>query len=487
MTPEPDPPALRTDTDHAVPNSGAAHREMPATGGGPAPRRLMIFLVVALGLLMASIDQTIVATGLDTLQRDLHASVTWAGWTITIYAVGVILTLPVAGTLTVRYGHRRVFLASVVLFTGASLCCGLAGNIYLLVGLRAVQAIGGAGFTPASTGIIVEHFGSGRDKALGLFGSILPIGAVIGPVLGGVLIAAWSWRGIFLVNVPIGLVLIPLCLAYVPRAATGRSRPAGRLDGTGIALLGIGVLAGMAGTVRLGEPGQHVSSASFLVLEAAAALALGLLARHIRRSPHPLIPPRLIAGKGFGPVNLINFLFGVAVAGLGALIPLYAADRYGLGAFDAGSLLAGRGVAVIALSGLAVMFLRRTGYRWPLLVGCVLIAAGTLGLAASPAGLPAYAWLAATAALTGLGAGWSNPASRNASLQLAPDQSAPIAALRRMSRQLGSITSISVTTAILAQSSHPGQTMACIFAVFALILLAVTPLITRVPEHHGAW
>lgn len=460
---------------------------MPAAGAGVAARRQVIFVAVSLALLMSSIDQTIVATALDTLHHDLHASVAWTGWTITIYAVGVVLALPVAGNLSDRYGRRRVFLGSVALFTAASLCCGVVDNIYLLVGLRAVQAVGGAGFTPSSTGIIVDHFGTSRDKAVGLFGSILPVGAIIGPVLGGVLIAAWSWRAIFLVNVPIGVVLLVLGLRYIPRDAARHGRQPMRLDLTGIALLGVCVLAGMFGAVRLGESGEHVYSPSFVILEGVAALALVLLARHTRHAESPLISPRLLYGKGFGAVNAINLLFGGALAGLGSLIPLYATERYGLSALDSGTLLTGRGIAAIALSGVAALLLRRTGYRRPMFIGLVLIALGMLGLAASPIDIPAYAWLAAAAGLTGIGAGWSSPASRNASLQLAPQQSASIAALRRMSRQLGSIAAISVTTAMLAKSSDPSLTTAHIFVAFALMLLAAVPLVARVPQHRGSW
>jgi MFS family permease len=362
----------------------------------------------------------------------------------------------------------------------------LVGNIYLLVGVRAAQAVGGAGFTPSATGIVVDHFGTARDKALGLFGSIFPIGAAIGPILGGVLIAAWSWRGIFLVNVPIGTLLVALSFRYVPRYVVDRGRRAGRVDLTGVALLGVGVLASMIGTVRLGDAGG-VYSASFAAPEAVAVLMLGLFVRHIRRHADPLISLRLLAGRGFGAVNLINFLYGGAVTGLASLVPLYATERYGLSALASGTLLTGRGAAVIVLSSLAVVFLRRSGYRRPMFVGFILIAAGMLALTVSPLGVPAYAWLAAAAALTGIGAGWSNPATRNASLQLAPQESASIAALRSVSRRLGMIASVTVTTALLAQTGHPAHAMAYIFAVFALVLLAVVPFVVRVPEHRGAW
>jgi MFS family permease len=131
---------------------------------------------------MMSVDSTIVATALDSLRRGLHTSINWAGWTITAYSFGFVLMLPLSGKFSERYGRRRVFLGSVVAFTAASLLCGLATNIYVLIALRAVQAAGGAGFTPSATGIVVDHFGHARDRAVSLFGSIFPIGAMTGPI-----------------------------------------------------------------------------------------------------------------------------------------------------------------------------------------------------------------------------------------------------------------------------------------------------------------
>jgi EmrB/QacA subfamily drug resistance transporter len=449
-------------------------------------RRLVIFSVVSIALLMSSLDQTIVATALHALQHGLHASINWASWTITVYSVGLLLALPVVGRLSDRYGRRRIFLASAALFTAASLACGLAGNIYLLVVLRAVQAIGGAGFTPSATGIVVDHFGDARDKAVGLFGSIFPIGAILGPVLGGVFVTYWSWRGIFLVNVPVGITLILLSLRYIPRDAA-RGRAPGRFDLTGMALLGVGALAAMIAISYLGGEGAQARSPLFVVPVAAAVVALGLFVRHVGRTADAFIPARLLYGKGFGTVNVINMLFGGAAAGLGALIPLYAINRYGIDVLDSGLLLSARGAAVILCSSLAAFALRRTGYRRPMYVGFLLTGIGMLALSLAPIGLSAYAWLAVAAGVTGVGIGTANPATRNASLQLAPEQSATIASLRTMGRQTGSITAISVATAILAGSSNPGHAQAVVYGVFGLLLLAGLPLVARVPEHRGAW
>jgi EmrB/QacA subfamily drug resistance transporter len=447
----------------------------------------LIFVVVGLALLMSSLDGTIVATALHAMQHGLHASINWTSWSITAYAVGMVLMLPLAGKLSGRYGRRRFFLASVVVFAGASLCCGLAGNIYVLIALRAVQAVGGAGFTPSATGIVVEHFGSSRDKAVGLFGSIFPIGSMIGPIFGGLFVAYWSWRGIFFVNIPIGILLVVLCLRYVPRDQARHADERRPLDIVGMATLGIGTLALMMGVSFLGQAGTSVWSPLVIGPTLVALLALGQFTRHIRRVTNPFIEPHMIHGRGFGAVNVINVLYGGAVSGLMVLVPLYAVTRYRIGALGSGTLLTAEGVATIVVSGLAAMALRRTGYRLPLYIGSALIAVGMAALALHPSEMSAYAWLAIASFVVGLGTGLSSPASRNAGLQLAPEQSAPLAALRSTGRQVGSIASISITTAILAQAVHPGEVQAKVYVVFALLLIVCMPVIARIPEHRGSW
>jgi len=440
-----------------------------------------------MALLMSSLDGTIVATALRAIQDGLHTSINWASWVITAYSVGLVLALSLAGKLSDRFGRRRFFLVSVAVFAGASLCCGLADNIYLLIALRAVQAAGGAGFTPSATGIITENFGQARDKAVGLFGSIFPIGSMIGPIFGGLFVSFWSWRGIFFVNVPIGILLIVCCLRYVPRDPEREDRARRPLDITGMVLLGVGTLALMLGISYLGEVGASAASPLFIVPLAAGLLGLALFGRHIRRARDPFIAPRLIAGRGFGAVNVINILYGGAVAGLLALVPLYAVDRYHISALGSGTVLTAEGVAVITLSSLAAMALRRTGYRWPLYIGSAITAVGVAGLAIHPAGLSPYAWLALTACVIGIGTGFASPASRNAGLQLAPTQSAALAALRSTGRMVGQIAVVSITTAIIAQSASPGELQAKVFVAFAVLLIGCLPVIARVPEHRGAW
>src|SRR6185437_5717381 len=294
------------------PEAGRSGGPLNSEGKGQPVRRVLVFAIVSLALIMMSVDSTIVATALHALQHGLHTSINWAGWTITAYAFGIVLMLPVSGELSERYGALKVFLISIVAFTVASLFCGLADNIYLLIALRAIQAVGGAGCTPSATAIIVDRFGDKRDLAVSLFGSIFSIGAMIGPIFGGLFVSYWSWRGIFFVNVPIGVLLILLCLRYVPpdrKRPDGAQRP---MDIVGMSLLGVGTLALMLGVSYLGEAGASASSPLFVAPVAVGVLGLAQFARHIHRVPDPFITPRFIAGRGFGAVNVINIVYGGA-------------------------------------------------------------------------------------------------------------------------------------------------------------------------------
>ncbi|WP_406047042.1 MFS transporter [Kribbella sp. NBC_00889] len=450
----------------------------------PLAHRRVVFGIVSIALLMASIDQTIVATALNAIRGDLNAELTWSGWTITIYALGQIIVMPLAGRLGDQFGRRRIFLGAAVLFTIASLLCSLADSIYLLVVFRALQAIGGGAFMPTATGIVSDQFGRERDRAIGMFTSIFPIGGILGPIIGGIIVTYWSWREIFIVNVPIGVLLIVLGLRFIPRGVPQR---AARVDGVGAVLLGLTILFGMYGITLLGGSGATPADPFFIGAEVIAIVLGVLFVRHANRRAAPFIPISLLRGRGFGAMNAINFLFGAAVLGFGALVPLYAESRYGIQPLQAGTLLTARAVGMICVAGLAVFALRRTGYRTPMIGGFVLVAAGMTVMSVAPHGLTPYAWLALAAGITGIGMGLSIPASNNASLQLAPAQISAIAGLRGMFRQSGGIVAVSITTALLAHAQNGGLAQANSFVVFAVVLLLILPLTLFVPDHRGSW
>jgi EmrB/QacA subfamily drug resistance transporter len=448
--------------------------------------RTVLFATVAVALFMSSIDSTIVATALGTIHRGLHASINWAGWTITIYSLGMVVSLPVSGRISDQYGRRKVFFCGVALFTVSSLACGLASSVYLLIVFRFIQAVGGGALQPSAAGIVAAHFGKDRDRAIGLFGTVAASGQVIGPVFGGLLVGYLSWRWIFFVNVPIGIVLLWTIIRVVPES---RLDIKARTDVRGLVLLAGFVFAATFGITQIGNRGTTFSDPIFLAPILAGMGLLALFVFHTLYSSEPFIPARLLKARGFAVMNIQNLGWGAVGFGVATLWPLYAEQRYGMKPLDAGTLLAARGIGALAVGAMAAMALRRTGYRLPLATGFCLVAGGTAMMAIHPQwGITPYWWLAIAAGFTGLGNGAANPASRNACLQVAPDEVAAISGLRQMFIYIGIIFSVSTVTAILNRSHDPGITQSHVMlVVVAILLFVMAPLVLRVPEHKGNW
>jgi EmrB/QacA subfamily drug resistance transporter len=444
----------------------------------------MVFFTCALAILMGTIDSTIVATALPKIGDELHSRLNWTGWVVTMYSLGMIIAMPIAGKISDQFGRKKVFLICVGLFTLSSVACGLSVSIYMLVPFRLLQALGGGAFVPSAAGIIGDLFGRDRDRGIGAISSIAPIGQITGPVVGGFITQYWVWRGIFFVNIPIGLVLLFLAVRYIPKT-TPRERE--YLDFVGIALLALTIVCGMIAVTMMGEQGMTPLNVRVVVPLAAAVLAGTYFMRHTRRAATPLIPPRFIYGQNFALMNVMNFFYGTALVGFATLVPLYAENRYNIPISHAGTLMAARAIGAFSIAGLSTMMLRRLGYRLPMMVGFLVITAGMIMIAVAPIGITPYWWVAIFSLVVGMGVGCAAPATNNATLQLAPDNIAAITGLRGMFRQLGGIIYVSIATAWLARSLHPGITQSHIFIAQAVILVIMAGLVRLVPDHRGTW
>lgn len=458
-----------------------------ATAPGPAARppavsgarRYVIFGVTTLGILMASIDGTIVATALHSITRDLHTTVGWSAWTITTYNLGSIVAMPIAGRLSDSLGRRRMFLIFVSVFTGASLLAGLSSNIYLLVALRFLQAMGGGGLMPSTMGTVADLFTRERDRAIGLVSSVFPLGALIGPTLGGFIVSNWSWRYVFFVNVPIGVALLVLLVLLLPPAAVTRTP---RIDFLGAALFGGALVSLMLGISGLG---QGWGPAAWTIVTLGLCL-IGVFLFQQRRASQAILPPALLQRREFVVINGINVFYGAAAFGIFSLAPLYAQIRYGQSPLAAGALLSVRAVGMAVLSVITAMLLRYVGYRKPMIVGFVLLAIGLFLLSVPAPGNHPILWLGLSAVICGLGIGVAGPPSNNASIRLMPDQVAAISGLRAMFRMTGGIMAITITTALIGTGGAEAEALGRSFAVFALIAILVAPAILAVPERTAA-
>jgi MFS family permease len=199
-------------------------------------RRLLVLAICSMSLLIVGLDTTIVNVALPAIRRSLHASLSGLQWTIDAYTLVLASLLMLSGSTADRVGRKRVFQIGLFVFSLASLLCALAPSLGLLVAFRALQAVGGAMLNPVAMSIVRNVFEDPRERAqaIGVWGAVFGISMALGPVVGGTLVDSTSWRAVFLVNLPVGLVAIALTAAFVPESRAERAR---RIDPVGQVLV----------------------------------------------------------------------------------------------------------------------------------------------------------------------------------------------------------------------------------------------------------
>jgi EmrB/QacA subfamily drug resistance transporter len=449
-------------------------------------RRYLIFVSAGLGLLMYSIDSTVVAVAFPNFITDFETNVLWAAWTISIYLIAVTSVMPLMGNLSDGFGRKKVFLISLILFTVSSLACGLAPNIYSLVAFRFLQGVGGASFLPTAAGIVSDQFPEHRERAIGLFTSIFPIGGIVGPNLGGWIVSRYSWRYIFYINLPIGIGLAILIMILLKDSKV-LSRP--HIDFVGASFFLGAILFLMLGLNLIGE---SVSASSLLLTGVFSAVSISFLYlffRQEKKDSNPILDMALLRSKPFLAANVYNMMVGAGVFGTFAFIPLYATSVHQLSTLVSGMILTPRSLGIIPASAITSFLLNRWGYRWPMLLGLSILSLSTIlldnqglqllriiGIHLGVAELLAVLIMA-----TGIGIGIALPASNNACIELMPEKVATITGLRGMFRSVGGAFGISLITIILHSSSTPAHGFRTTFLSFGLGLLLTIPLVFLMP------
>lgn len=466
--------------------------ETAVSAGDQLANRYLFYGLAAASMLMFSVDSSIVSVALRTLVTDLDTSLTLAGWTLTGYALAQIVAMPVVGKLAEQFGQMRVLVISVALFLIGSLLCGLAPNIYVLIACRVLQALGGGGMMPSAVAIIARIFPESRNRMLGLFTSIFPLGGIIGPNIGGLLLEHFPWRVLFLVNVPVGLVVVVLLARQIatyderPAAAEARLR---RLDTVGAGLFAGAIVALLLALTFVGQDPSIVSTPTFWLLIAASSALLAVFVRHERRVAEPIIDLDLVTRHPFLVVNVHNFLFGACVWGAFSFVPYYAAVQYGMGPFESGAILTPRSVSSIVLGTATSFLLVRLGYRRPILIGLGVIALSNIilgqgwdGVALGPLDVTPILLLAAVVGMAGIGTGLVMPASNNAVLDLMPERAGVISAMRGICRSIGGIIGTAVFVVALELSQDKAAGLRMMFTAYGILLLAAIPLTLLIPE-----
>jgi EmrB/QacA subfamily drug resistance transporter len=424
----------------------------PASGPG------WVLVLTSATSLMVSLDTQVVATALPVIRLHLHASLTSLEWTVNAYTLSLAVLLLTGAALGERLGRRRMLAAGVGLFTAASAACALAPNVGALIAARAVQGAGAALMLPLALALLSAAFPpSRRAWALGIFSSVTGIAVLAGPVVGGAVTQGLSWEWIFWLNVPIGLIMIPLILARIPAADRIRAR----LDPIGLILSTGGAFGLVWALIRANSVGW-ASPQIAVTLAAGVFLAVAFVVWELRATK-PMVPVRLFRSRPFAAGNAAMFCVFAMLLALVFFMAQFLQTSLGYGPLGAGLRLLPGWATLTLIAPFAGALISRTGER-PLIVGGLAAAAGGLtwlALVAS-AGLP-YSHLVAPLIMAGVGASVAIPATMSAVMT-----SVPAAAIGQASgtlsmlRQLGGVFGVAICAAVF--SAHGGYASPAAFA-----------------------
>lgn len=420
---------------------------------GTSARPLLILAVCCMSMVVVVMDVSIVNVALPDIGSQLHASAAGLQWTVDAYALVLAVFLVLSGSLADRFGRRRMFLIGLVVFGLGSLACGLAPTIGWLVAARAAQAVGGTMLNPVAMAIVANTFSDQRERAraIGVFGSMSGLALALGPVLGGLLVGAFGWRSVFVVNVPVVILAVVLAARFVPESRAERAR---RFDPIGQLLVAVLLGGGVFAVIEGGSLGW--ASPVVIAAGVAAALSAVLLVVVERRRREPLLEPRMFRSVPFASALVMAIM---ALCGFQAFlfaITLYLQTVRGLSAWTAGLCMLPIGVLVLGLSPISGRIVGSRGARRPLLIsGVALACAGVALLWLDPT-----TWMPAllfAVPLVGVFLGFVNPPISNTAVSGMPRSMAGLAAsLASSGRQLGTALGVAIAGVVIGPSLGAG-------------------------------
>ncbi|GAA5178800.1 MFS transporter [Rugosimonospora acidiphila] len=402
--------------------------------------------VTCLGQFMVLLDSTIVSTALPNMQRRLHAGLNDLQWIVDAYVLLVAMLLLSGGVFADRFGRKRVFLAGVAVFTAASVLCSVAPSIGWLTGGRVVQGIGAAALSPASLALLAAAYPDPRERvrAIGLWAGFSGIGLAAGPLAGGLLVEAFGWPAIFLVNAPVGAVLL---LAGLGTLGESRNPGAPAIDvaGTILSVLGVGLLT--YGLIEGGSRGW--TSPVILGSFAVAAVALAVFVAVEARRSAPMLPLRMFRQQLFTVSNTAMVVVGFALMGSAFFFSQFFVYVQGASILRAGLQTLPTSLAMVVVSPYAGRFAARYGFRLVVTTGLVLAGLGllALGFAHANTGYGNVWW---RLAIVGVGFALAMSPLTGAAIQAVDPPEAGLASgISSTTRQIGAVLGVAVLGAIV--------------------------------------
>jgi EmrB/QacA subfamily drug resistance transporter len=426
---------------------------------------------------------------LPTMMTDLNTTLPLIAWTLAGYTLAQVALQPAIAKFSDNFGRNRVFLICVGVFTVSSLLCALAPNVWVLIACRALQAMGGSGLMPSATGIVVSAYPAHqRERLIGLFTSFLPMGVIIGPNLGGLILTQFSWRGIFFINLPIGIAILFLLRKrfFLDTPSERAGRP---IDYPGILFFATSIASLMIALTSLGSDASVLWTSRFWGFLLFCVVFGWMFVRQEKRSPDPMLDFTIAVRRPFLQVNLYNLVYGMGIFSVMAFVPYFAETRFGMSPAVTGALLTPRSVMMMVMSTVASVWLLKYGYRWPMVIGTSVVTVGLLliglasdGLEVGPLGLAPFWVIMVSMTLCGAGMGTSAPAANNAGIALLPRQAAAIAGLRAMIRSLGGVLGQGVIVVIMEFAPERTLGLRYAFVGFGLLLLLTLPIVLTIPD-----
>ena len=463
-SPAPSPDPIQDLGTPEGPGEPGAPSAVPPAAPPAAPQvldrgLLLVAMCVVFGAIMSILDVTVVNVAINTLARDFNTSLSTIQWVATGYTLALATVIPLSGWGADRFGTKRLYITSIVLFVSGSILSGFAWNAESLIGFRVLQGLGGGMIMPAGMTILTRAAGPQRmGRVMSVIGVPMLLGPILGPILGGWLVDDFSWRWIFFINIPIGIVALVASLRILP---TDVPAPSHRLDVLGLVLLSPSlalIIYGLATSSTKGGFGY----AQVLIPIAIGVVLLGLWFAHTLRTKDALIDLKLFRNKTFAASIATMMLMVISVFGGMLLLPLYLQAVRGETALSTGLLLVPQGLGAMLAMPIAGLLTDKTGVGRIVPCGLALIALSFLGLTQLTA-VTTYTWIGVLLFVMGAGMGFT----------MMPIMSGAMQTLRR-----ASIARASTTLNIIQQVGASIGT-----AVLVIILTAA--ISARIPGAGG--